>query len=180
MSTPALHRTIAPLGTERLMLEPLSPAHGDVLAPLLDDPRVARTLAPSGKPPAPGGEPEVLQAAAEHWARCGFGLWLLRDRATGQMIGRGGLERCVLAGRREVELSWAIIPERWRQGYASELAQACMKLAFDDLYLPAVVAHTQPHNLASRNVMTKAGMSYERDIVYAGHKHVLFRRCNGL
>ena len=27
-----------------------------------------------------------------HWERYGFGLWLLRDRATAELVGRGGLQ----------------------------------------------------------------------------------------
>ena len=31
-----------------------------------------------------------LQAMLEHWERHGFGIWLLRERSTDELIGRGG------------------------------------------------------------------------------------------
>ena len=39
----------------------------------------------------------------DHWERHGFGLWLLRDRATGTMVGRGGLQYTDAIGGAEVE-----------------------------------------------------------------------------
>jgi ribosomal-protein-alanine N-acetyltransferase len=162
--------------TERLSLEALGPEHAAELTPLLDDPQVARTLSPNGRPPVPGGSPEALGAKAVHWERFGFGLWLLRDRGDGTMVGRGGIQHALVEGHEEVELAWAIVPSRWREGLATELARACVEIASEDLELPSVVAFTLPDNLPSRAVMTKAGMSYERDIVHVGLPHVLYRR----
>lgn len=176
MNTSSLHRVTVPLKSERMSLDPLGPGHAEALRPLLDDPRVARTLSLDGKAPAPGAEPEALASAAEHWEQYGFGLWLLRDRETGELFGRGGMQRCVIDGTEEVEVCWAIVPERWGQGYASEVAAICLSFAFDELYLGSVVAFTLPDNLPSRKVMTKAGMSYERDFSHCGRAHVLYRR----
>ena len=53
-------------------------------------------------------------------------MWLLRDRSTGEMVGRGGLQHTFVAGLDEVEAGWAIVPERWGEGLATELAHACV------------------------------------------------------
>ncbi|MBV9049084.1 MAG: GNAT family N-acetyltransferase, partial [Solirubrobacterales bacterium] len=106
----------------------------------------------------------------------GFGLWLLLDRRTGAMVGRGGLQYTYVEGINEIEVGWAIVPERWRQGLATELALACVEVAFNDLELMRLVAFTLPHNIASRRVMEKAGFEFEREIVHAGLDHVLYRR----
>jgi RimJ/RimL family protein N-acetyltransferase len=168
-------RPIRALRTDRLVGEPLGPSHAGELRALLHDPRVAATLSPSGLPPVPGGSPEALRAKAEHWHRHGFGLWLLRDRASGAMVGRGGLQRTRIDGADEVEIAWAIVPDRWREGLATELARACVELAFAELELDGLVAFTLSTNIASRRVMDKAGMRYERDLTYAGLPHVLYR-----
>jgi RimJ/RimL family protein N-acetyltransferase len=162
--------------TARLICERLRSDHAEELSLLLRDPRVARTLFPDGQPP---GEPEVidnLRAKVLHWERYDFGLWLLRDRATGEMVGRGGLQHALLAGHDEIEVGWAMIPERWGQGLATELALAAVEVAFGDLGLEQLVAFTQPDNLASRRVMDKAAFTYERDIAHVGLPHVLYRR----
>jgi RimJ/RimL family protein N-acetyltransferase len=150
------------LRTARLEGEPLQPALAAELQPLLNDPRVAATLAPDGRPPAPGGTPDQLRSQADHWDRHGFGLWLLRDSAGGVMIGRGGLQHTIRPGQDEVEIAWAIVPERWREGLATELALACVEIAFERLGLPDVIAYTLPTNVASRGVMEKIGMTFER------------------
>ncbi len=117
-----------------------------------------------------------IQDKLEHWEHYGFGPWLLRDRASGVMVGRGGLQHTFVNDRHEIEVGWAIVPERWGQGLATELAQASVALAFDDLGLDRIVAFTLPYNVASRRVMEKAGFVFERGIVHKGLDHVLYRR----
>ncbi len=172
MNPPAWERVETP----RMILERVRPAHADELHLLLSDPRVARTLFPTALPPS---EVELLQHHASkmaHWDKFGFGMWLLRDRETGEMVGRGGLQHTLVAGTNEVEVVWAIVPDHWGQGLATELAQASVALAFDDLRLREIVAFTLPHNVASRRVMEKSGFEYEGPIVHAGLPHVLYRR----
>jgi RimJ/RimL family protein N-acetyltransferase len=165
------------LETARLSCEALVPAHADEIAPLLWDPRVAATLSPDEMPPAWGAAPDELAVNDLHWRTHGFGLWLLRDRGTGQMVGRGGLQHTDATGDDEVEIAWAIAPERWRQGLATELALVCMSVAFEQLELGSVIAYTRPDNIASRRVMEKAGLVLERTFPAAsGRDQVLYRR----
>jgi RimJ/RimL family protein N-acetyltransferase len=92
------------------------------------------------------------------------------------MIGRGGLQwTTYVRDLDEVEVGWSVIPERWRQGLATELALASIDVAFGPLDLDQVVAFTLPDNVASRRVMEKAGFSYDRDILHVGLSHVLYR-----
>ncbi len=168
--------TIDRVETARMVLERLRPEHAPEERRLLLDPRVGATL---WSRPAPPTEAEIaggLAAKVDHWDRHGFGLWLLRDRDTGAAVGRGGLQYTYTAGLHDVEAAWAIVPERWGQGLATELARACVEVGFEQLGLREIVAFTLPDNVASRRVMEKAGFEYERDIVHAGLAHVLYRR----
>jgi [ribosomal protein S5]-alanine N-acetyltransferase len=165
--------------TAHLTCERLRPDHLAEVLILLRDPRVARTLCPAGEPPT---EAEVIVSLGDklaHWDRHGFGIWQLYDRASGTMVGRSGLQHTFVAGANEVEVGWAIVPERWGEGLATELARAAVDVAFRDLGLTDVVAFTLPDNLASRRVMEKTGFSLEREIVHAELPHVLYRRQNG-
>jgi [ribosomal protein S5]-alanine N-acetyltransferase len=168
--------TIERLETERMTLERLRLEHASELSRLLRDPRVAATLSPSGEPPSEHEVIARLEAKVDHWDRQGFGMWLMRDRATGEMVGRGGLQYTYTAGLNDVEAGWAVIPERWGQGLATELAGASAEVGFGSLGLRELVAFTLPDNTASRRVMEKAGFTYERDIVHVGLPHVLYRR----
>lgn len=166
---------IARIETARMLGERLRPGHHDELSVLLRDPRVARTLWPDEEPPGEARLLHLLADKLDHWATYGFGLWLLRDRATGAVVGRGGLQHTRIGGRPEIEAGWAIAPERWGEGLATELARACTAVAFGTLELEDIVAFTLPTNVASRRVMEKAGFVHHGEVVYKRHSHVLYR-----
>jgi RimJ/RimL family protein N-acetyltransferase len=44
------------------------------------------------------------------------------------------------------------------------------------LGLRSIVAYTREDNVASRGVMTKLGMSYEKSFDFAGESHLLYRK----
>jgi RimJ/RimL family protein N-acetyltransferase len=110
-----------------------------------------------------------------HWAAHGFGLWMLRDRGTGAVIGRAVLRHLEVDGIDEVETGYGLLPDLWGRGLATEIARACVSIGRERLGLASVVGITVPTNTASQQVMRKAGLQYERDIVHAGLPHLLFR-----
>lgn len=160
------------LETARMIAERLVLSHEAEIATLLGDPRVGATL---GGVSTRAETAERLAGNIAHWERHGFGIWLWRDRASGAFVARGGPQGVVVGGGEEVEVGWAVVPERWGEGLATELAQASIGVAFDQLGLDSVVAFTLPDNIASRRVMEKAGFQYERDVVHADLPHVLYR-----
>jgi RimJ/RimL family protein N-acetyltransferase len=175
-------RAMAPteLDTPRMRGEPLGPGHEAEMAELTLDARVYRTLWPWSYPPTHDDVRSSLADKRRHWERYGFGLWLLRDRSTGDLVGRGGLQYTDALGGYAVEAAWAIVPERWGQGLATELARASVRVAFDSLRLDEIIAIALPDNVASRRVMEKAGFTFDRDVVHVGLAHVLYRqRPNG-
>jgi RimJ/RimL family protein N-acetyltransferase len=142
------------------------------LLTLRRDPQVAAWL---------GGVPTADHVRArhagflEHWQRHGYGLWVLRRHRDGAFVGYVGLRHVIIDGRDEVELLYALSPEHWRQGLASEAARTVVALAFERLGLESIVAWTLPANRASQRVMAKTAFVYERDIVHAGLPHQLHR-----
>jgi ribosomal-protein-alanine N-acetyltransferase len=172
MSTSTVERVTTP----RLVCERLQPEHADEMLALLLHPKVARSLWPRPEPPTEAEVLDGLQAKVVHWDKFGFGMWLVRDRATGEMVGRGGLQYTYSPGLDEIEAGWAIVPERWGQGLATEVAWASIRAAFGKLGLRDIVALALPDNRASRRVMEKTGFVYERDVTYAELPHVLYRR----
>lgn len=169
---------IAPtrLQTPRMVGEPLGPEHEEEVAELTLNPRVYRTLWPWSVAPTRADVLSGLRDKRAHWERHGFGLWLLRDRVTGDLAGRGGLQYTDAIGGYAVEAAWAITPDRWGQGLATEIAQASVGVAFEALGLNEIIAITLPDNAASRRVMVKAGFVYDRDVEHAGLAHLLYRR----
>jgi ribosomal-protein-alanine N-acetyltransferase len=171
-------KAIAPeqLWTARLRCDRLEPEHDSEIAGLVLDPRVSRTLWPWSSPPTEEDVRSGLGGQVAHWELHGFGPWLLRDRFTGEFVGRGGLQYTDASGQREVEVAWAIVPERWGEGLATELARTSVDVGFHALGVPELIALTLYDNLASTRVMEKAGFAYDREIEHAGLPHVLYRR----
>jgi RimJ/RimL family protein N-acetyltransferase len=142
---------------------------------LFTDPRVQRWLRPPPLPPIDTAEAaRILRTDMTHWDDHGFGLSVVRDTGSGEFVGRAGISSYLLDGRPEVELAWAIVPERWGQGNAPEAARAAMAQA-REVEIQELIAFTLPHNAASRRVMEKIGMSFAGPIEHAGLAHVLYR-----
>jgi ribosomal-protein-alanine N-acetyltransferase len=163
---------IVAVETERLLAEPVTLDHHDAMCALLGDPRVGATLGGTLEPDAVA---VALAATIAHWELHGFGYWVWRERASGDVVARGGLQHTHVGGRDEVEVGWAVMAARWGEGFATELGAASVRVAFAELGLPDVVAFTLPTNRASRRVMEKLGFVYERDLDYKGSDHVLYR-----
>ncbi len=72
-----------------------------------------------------------------------------------------------------VELPWSVLPKLQRRGFATEAARAALGVALG-LGLGPLVALTLPDNRASRGVMEKVGLRYEREVEHAGLPHVLY------
>jgi RimJ/RimL family protein N-acetyltransferase len=169
---------IAPerIETARMVGERIRPEHGPDLQRLIMDPRVTPTLWARDEPITPEDCESSLQEKLRHWQSCGFGQWLWLDRASGEMVGRGGPQWTNASGKDEIEIGWVIVPERWRQGLATELAWASLEVCFGPLGCEEVIAYTLPGNVASWRVMEKTGFVYEREIVHVGLTHLLYRR----
>jgi len=167
-------RTGLNVETPRLVGEPIGLRHLDALASMHEDERVMRTL---GGCRSRAETAAMVERLTADWSSDGFGYWVFFDSGSGEFVGRGGLRRVEIdATGEEVEVGWAVVAERWRQGLATEMAEAALLVAFEVLAIESVVAFTLPHNVASLGVMQRTGFVYERDIDWAGLPHVLHRR----
>lgn len=110
-----------------------------------------------------------------HWERHGFGQWWWRERPDGRLIARGGLQWTLVGGEAAIEVGWAVLPQCWNAGIATELARASIAVGFADLGFESLVAYTLVTNAASRRVMEKAGLVYVRPVRHLDLPHVLYR-----
>jgi len=160
--------------TERLFGRRPEPGDLEDYVRIFTDPRVDEDLWPadlrtSDKVAA------ILKDSIEHWDRWEFGPWTVLERGSERIVGRVGLEYTTKFGHPEVEVEWFIDPDAWGRGYATEMAQEAVRAAFTTLGLDELISYTTPDNTASRAVMEKLGMTYERDVENAGMPHVLYR-----
>lgn len=167
-----------PLTTARLVGERPRPEHRDGLLGVLGEARVGEALWPGalGGARSAAQVREMLARDAEHWERDGFGPWIFRERdGGGAVVARGGLKRAHVNDRDEVEVGYAVAASRWGDGLATEIARASVRVAFEELGLPDVVAFTRTTNVASQRVMEKAGLRREVEFEHVELAHVLFR-----
>lgn len=158
--------------TARLLLTRIAAADLGDLCRMHRDPDVMATL---GGLRSDEVSADILAQLMAHWEQHGFGYWMARDAESGAFVGRGGLRRVVVGGAEEVEVGYALLPEYWSRGLATELARECVRVGVEILGLAELVAFTLPTNAASRRVMERVGFTYARDIIWAGMPHVLYR-----
>jgi RimJ/RimL family protein N-acetyltransferase len=168
--------------TERLWLRQWSASDREPFARLCADPRVMEFY------------PNILDRTASDAmvdriegliGDRGWGLWAVELKADKQFIGYVGLHvpNYDLPCSPCVEIGWRLACEYWGKGYATEAAQAALKVGFDRLNLPEIVSFTATINRRSRAVMERLGMklaaeTFEHPLVPAGHilrEHVLYR-----
>ena len=140
---------------------------------LLFDPQVAAWLRPKPLRPFTEADPHALLVRdLKHWQDHGWGAWLVEDEDA--FAGRAGLNSTHIDGEAVVEIAWAIIGDAQGRGLATAAALASVERA-RELGLAEVVSFTLPENAASRRVMEKAGLAYDRPTTRAGLPHVLYR-----
>ncbi len=157
-----------------LNLRPIEPDDGSGLREVLSDPEVAVWLRPRGKSgPFSLAECEALaRRDAAHWTAHGFGSWLACDGEA--CVGRALLKHSTIGGRSEVEIGWMVGRAHWGAGIGTALGRHVRNSAAAH-GISNVIAFTREENIASRRVMEKLGMSFERRFEHAGWSHVLYR-----
>lgn len=160
------------LKSPRLIFRHFFPADlNQLYQEIYSHPGVARALSPTGSLTFEQTA-QILHRRLDHWQKHGFGVWVLVYKQNQQLVGHCGLH--YLGDTSEVELTYAINPFYWRQGLATEAASTVLRWGFDTLKLQQIVAVTSPENVASRCVMQKLGMKYEKNIEYAATEVVYY------
>ncbi|HEY1720446.1 MAG TPA: 8-oxo-dGTP diphosphatase MutT [Magnetospirillaceae bacterium] len=153
-----------PIDTARLILR--APRADDVprMMELLADPDVVRHTARVPHPYTKADGERFIAACAEERA-AGAGVTLaIEERVSGQMIG------CIGApfAPGNAEMGYWLGRPYWSQGYATEAARRLLRFLFEVCSRGLVWACPEPSNPASRRVLEKCGLAFER------REHMLF------
>lgn len=161
------------LETDRLAIRAFTLDDGDIYSRLLDAAFGAESY----------GSSEEKRVMFEYQVAADAGLALLHQppygdraivlRSTREVIGSVGFAPCLAPFGQlpsfevtphftpEVGLFWALFPEHWGNGYATEAAAAMIAHAFAELHLRRIVATTEHDNARSISVMRRLGMRIE-------------------
>ncbi|WP_420629486.1 GNAT family N-acetyltransferase [Candidatus Leptofilum sp.] len=150
------------LETARLRLRRFTGEDVDHLFALDNDPEVMRYLN--------GGVPTLRQVVEQKIlpgfmqidpVQPAFGFWAAEMRECGEFVGWFSL-RPLPQNPHHAALGYRLVRAAWGQGLATEGVRALICKGFAELGLVRVVATTYEHNVASRRVMEKVGMTLVR------------------
>ncbi|HVF28509.1 MAG TPA: GNAT family N-acetyltransferase, partial [Pyrinomonadaceae bacterium] len=99
-------------------------------------------------------------------AQRNFGIWAVTPKEGKTLLGWCGL--AILDDTDEVEVGYGLAHPHWGKRITPEGARANLHYGFKVINLERIVAVALPENTASRRVMERLGMKYEKDAYYYG------------
>ncbi len=152
--------------TERLNLRTFVEADLAPYAALNADPVVVEYL---GGALTRAESDDIAAYANDLHASDGIGLLAVERREDRAFVGMCGVH--VLDWYPDdLEVGWRLAHEHWGHGYATEAAEAWLRIAFNERDAPRVISVTDLPNLRSIAVMRRLGMTvdHEADLVDEG------------
>jgi RimJ/RimL family protein N-acetyltransferase len=146
---------------------------------LFSDPATARHR-PDPAPLGPEASIAKLARDIEHWRIHGLGRWTA-ERADSVIVSFGGvtMPEHDHGFADAVNLSYHLLPSHWGQRYATELADATLRFAFEELKADHVIGLVRAWNPASVRVLERVGLTLRREIEFGGAPtllHLVARR----
>jgi len=154
------------LRTARLVLRPFEAADVEPYVAIRAKREVGRFLPAPPKGDRAAWAKDLFDMFAREWRERGHGPWAATDAASGRLLGHMGLR--YLSDFGETELLYAFDVDAWGKGLATEGAAASLRFGFETVGLARIMAIAIPENAASRKVMTKLGLKYERMAKFKG------------
>ena len=170
------HSNSAVIPINGLIMKPIQSSDLDSLATIWADPKVTRFLPSRGTPIPREKAEKSLTSFIDHWKNRSYGVWAIVDDVSAQMIGYCGLR--YLDELNEVEVLYGLAKAYWSKGIATQAALAAIKYGFNVINLDRIIAMALPDNQASRRVIEKAGLKYEKQIHIFNLEVVYYSRSN--
>lgn len=149
--------------TQRLRLRHFTPNDADELHRIYSNPELFKYMS-NEKPLLWEQTRTVINSIIESWQHYNFGVWALVDKRNQKLIGHCGLK--YLENTLEVQIGYLLLKSYWGRGLGTEAASAVLKYGFEVANLPQIVAVAKPENIASRRVLEKVGLKYEKDAYF--------------
>lgn len=106
-----------------------------------------------------------------HQEKYGYSQFAIFEKASGNFVGRAGLTKRTLSEEvgEQIEVRFALMPEFWGLGYATELTEALIAFARDQLKVNLITASCGLYNARSDRVLTKFGFKFIKEVKPEGY-----------
>ena len=152
--------------TPRLILWQLTPADASFMLVLLNSQGFIENIGDRGVRTLVQAKDYIVNGPMKSYAECGFGFYAVVLAENGFTIGICGLiKRSTLDN---VDIGYAFLPQYWGKGYAFEAAKAAFDLG-KSLGIERIVAIVSAHNSASKALLNKLGLHFERCLQLSDH-----------
>jgi RimJ/RimL family protein N-acetyltransferase len=160
------------LRTERLLLRQWREEDAEPLAEMHAHPGYRATMLPLDLEQT---RTQILQFSIQ-WREERFSVWAAEEFDSGRLVGRIGLMRhhdWPLAPD-PVEVGWALHPDWWGRGLATEGGRAAVESWREYLDDPQLISITRPENHRSRAVMERLGLTLRGEVEWHGFHQVWY------
>jgi GrpB-like predicted nucleotidyltransferase (UPF0157 family) len=148
------------LETKRLILKLPDYSDFDRIIALRSDPEVMKFIG-DGSIQTKARVERFLSIAIPYQEKYGFGFCSVFEKETDEFIGQAGLFHKGFDDKQpDIELAYRLHKKYWNKGYATELAKALVRWAFENLTVDKIVSAAEPENIASQNVLLKSGFLF--------------------
>ncbi|MDA2729219.1 GNAT family N-acetyltransferase [Bacillus cereus] len=113
-----------------------------------------------------GEAKDYIMQLISYWEQYNFGVWLLVNRNTGELLGHCGLRKIDETG--EIEIMYVLDPEYWGNGYASEAAKTSIQYAKEMMNVKRIIARVKVANENSKKLLRNLGFTYTHDVDHSG------------
>ncbi|NNE13420.1 MAG: GNAT family N-acetyltransferase [Saprospiraceae bacterium] len=165
----------AVLSTKRLFLREANIGDAAFILELLNDEGWIKYIGDRNIRSIPQAGAYISKSLISSYKKNGFGLYVVTEKGSNNKIGLCGLlKRDILEN---VDVGFAFLTAFCNKGYGYESASAIIDLAFNKLNLKKVVGITLEVNHASKRLLEKIGLSFEKMITYEnGEELMLYSR----
>lgn len=158
--------------TDRLRLEKIDARHKGDLYALLSNPIVHKYFPKILDHHESKAFYEKIQA---RYKNDGYCFWAVIRKKDNTFLGICGLLSQIIDGRKEVEVGYRISNQYWGQGYGTEAAGGCIDYGREKLKLSSIISLIRPINLPSIRVAEKNGLKLEKETLFHGTLHRVYR-----
>ncbi|MDH3698681.1 MAG: GNAT family N-acetyltransferase [Flavobacteriaceae bacterium] len=118
---------------------------------------------------------EQFQRQFERYEKKIGGMNALIDIKSGELAGICGLLLQEVEGKEEWEIGYSLMPQFRGKGYATEAAQYCKSIAFENQLAPSLISMIHVDNLPSQAVAERNGMNRDSEMIYKENPIYIYR-----